>query len=175
MRKFEPTTCTRCAATTAFTWRSPTGDPRWIFANICPLYIHNFYPQFTHWGPQVEAEMAQVTSPEVRTREKGKQIIISFPKCQKKLAFVFCSFVLSRLGSTRSKCSWHTRMFSCSSEFITHASCPPRTYLFSTLSITIRLYMVFSSFPPPPSLQLFSTVFTSIRFDQNCLQGWRDH
>ena len=27
--------------------------------------------------------MAQVTSPEVRTREKGKQIIICFPKCQK--------------------------------------------------------------------------------------------
>ena len=46
-----------------------------IFANICPLYIHNYYPQFTHWGPQVEAEMAQVTSPEVRTREKEKQIM----------------------------------------------------------------------------------------------------
>ena len=138
MRKFESTTSTRCAATTAFTWRSPTGDPRWIFANICQLYIHNFYPQFTHWGPQVEAEMAQVTSPEVRTREKGKQIM------SKKLAFVFCWIlaaidVLSRLGSTRSKYSWHTRMFSCSSEFI--------TYQFITLLLLRHLCNYFQPFP----------------------------
>ena len=65
-----------------------------------------------------------------------------------------CQMFIFRLASTRSRCSWHTRMFSCSSESITQ---------FSSVSFPT----IFKHF--------HNNSFYQSWFAQHRFQGWRDH
>ena len=77
-----------------FTFAKSDKDP--IVKVCCDYSLHM---AVTHWGPEVKAEMAKVVSPEV-----------------KKMTWTYIAnhfYFSSRLASTRSKCSWPTRMSSC--------------------------------------------------------------
>ena len=87
-----------------FTFAKSDKDP---IEKVCCDY--SLHMAVTHWGPEVEAEMAKVVSPEV-IRKKFFLVWILALNCSQ---FYFPS----RLASTRSKCSWPTRMSSCWSKY----------------------------------------------------------